>query len=239
MGAPRDHLALAVDVDDLVEATRLARQLRPWFGVAKVGLELFSAAGPVALTTLRELGFRVFADLKLHDIPTTVERAATVLGSLGVSYVTLHAAGGEPMLRAGVEGLMSGAAAAGSPAPIALAVTVLTSEADVGPAVFSHRVAAAAEAGCGGLVCAAAEVTDAKVLAPSLVCVVPGIRPAGTPSHDQARAATPGEAIARGADLLVVGRAVTRADDPVEAAAAVTAEVAAALTVPGHEGTPR
>jgi orotidine-5'-phosphate decarboxylase len=234
----RDHLALALDVDDLVEAMRLARLLQPWFGVAKVGLELFTAAGPVALTALRDLGFRVFADLKLHDIPTTVERTASVLGVLGASYVTMHASGGEPMLRAGVEGLARGAAAAGSE-PVALAVTVLTSEADAGGHVFAHRVADAVEAGCGGLVCAAADVAPAKTLAPRLLAVVPGIRPAGVPTHDQARPATPADAIASGADLLVIGRAVTRADDPAAAAAEVTAEVAAGLAVPGRSGTPR
>ena len=140
--------------------------------MAKVGLELFTAAGPVALTALRDLGFRVFADLKLHDIPTTVERTASVLGVLGASYVTMHASGGEPMLRAGVEGLARGAAAAGSEPPVALAVTVLTSEADAGGHVFAHRVADAVEAGCGGLVCAAAEVAQAKTLAPRLLAVV-------------------------------------------------------------------
>ena len=101
----KDHLALALDVDDLVEATRLAKLLHPWFGVAKVGLELYSAAGPEAVSTLQQLGYRVFCDLKLHDIPTTVERSARVLGALGATYLTLHAAGGEPMLRAGVEGI--------------------------------------------------------------------------------------------------------------------------------------
>ena len=235
----RDHLALALDVDDIVEALRLARLLQPWFGVAKVGLELFTAAGPVALTALRDLGFRVFAVLKLHDIPTTVERTASVLGVLGASYVTMHASGGEPMLRAGVEGLTRGAAATGSEPPVALAVTVLTSEADAGSHVFAHRVADAVEAGCGGLVCAAAEVAQAKTLAPRLLAVVPGIRPAGVPTHDQARPASPADAIASGADLLVIGRAVTRADDPAAAAAEVTAEVAEGLAVPGRSGTPR
>ena len=192
----------------------------------------------MALTALRDLGFRVFADLKLHDIPTTVERSASVLGALGASYVTIHASGGEPMLRAGVEGLARGASAAGSEPPVALAVTVLTSEADDGGHVFAHRVADAVEAGCGGLVCAAAEVPRAKTLAPRLLAVVPGIRPAGAPTHDQARPATPAAAIASGADLLVVGRAVTRADDPAAAAAEVAAEVADGARCPWSLGHP-
>jgi orotidine-5'-phosphate decarboxylase len=120
-----------------------------------------------------------------------------------------------------------------------LAVTVLTSEPDAGGHVFADRVADAAEAGCGGLVCAAAEVARAKTLAPRLLTVVPGIRPAGVPTHDQARPATPADAIASGADLLVIGRAVTRANDPAAAAAELAAEVAEGLAVPGRSGTPR
>src|SRR5690554_2358201 len=101
----RRRLALVLDVDDLVEARRLAQTLRPWFGVVKVGLELYSAAGPDAIETMRELGYDVFADLKFLDIPTTVNRAAQVVGSLGATYLTMHAFGGVDMLRAGVEGL--------------------------------------------------------------------------------------------------------------------------------------
>ena len=116
----RDRLALALDVDDLEAATRLVHDVQPWFGVAKVGLELFSAAGPDSITRLRETGVTVFADLKLHDIPTTVGRAARVLGRLGAGYVNFHGAGGVDMLRAGVDGLAVGAADAGHAAPIAL-----------------------------------------------------------------------------------------------------------------------
>ena len=137
----RDRLALALDVDDLVEAVRLARLLRPWFGIAKVGLELFSAAGPEAIGAMRSLGYSVFCDVKLHDIPNTVRGAARVLGSIGVDLLTLHAAGGEVMLRAGVEGLTEGAEAAGLPAPRALAVTILTSEGRRPPALLDERVA--------------------------------------------------------------------------------------------------
>ena len=132
-----------------------------------------------------------------------------------------------------------GREAGGWPAPTALAVTVLTSEPELHAHVFAHRVAAAVEAGCGGLVCAAGEVAEAKRLAPRLITVVPGIRPAGTPRHDQARAATPAVAVAAGADLLVVGRAVTRASDPAAAAEALVAEVTSALDARGDRGTPR
>ena len=217
----RDRFALALDVDDLVAATRLADELRPWFGVAKVGLELWAAAGPEALVALTDRGYKVFLDLKLHDIPTTVERAARVLGALGASYVTMHAAGGAAMLRAGVEGLSEGAQSADLDAPVALAVTVLTSDTEAPPSTMAHRIGWAIESGCGGLVCAAAEVHFAKELAPHLLAVVPGIRLGGSPTHDQARAATPEEAFARGADLLVIGRTVTGAQDRAAAAAAL------------------
>jgi len=105
----RDRLALALDVPDLDAATALATSVAPYFGIAKVGLELFSAAGPAAFTRLRALDLHVFADLKLHDIPTTVGRAARVLGGYGLTYLNFHAAGGVEMLRAGVEGLLAGA----------------------------------------------------------------------------------------------------------------------------------
>jgi orotidine-5'-phosphate decarboxylase len=217
----RNRLAIALDVDDLVEATRIAREVRPWFGVAKVGLELFSAAGPDAVVEMMECGYRVFLDLKLHDIPTTVRRAAHVVGALGASYLTLHAAGGSPMLRAGVEGLANGAGNAGLPPPVALAVTVLTSDDDAPPHLLGKRVRTAVESGCRGIVCAGSDVREAKQLAPRLVTVVPGIRPAGASRDDQVRVSTPQGALAAGADLLVVGRAVTAAADRAKAAAEV------------------
>jgi orotidine-5'-phosphate decarboxylase len=214
----RDRLALALDTDDLVMALRLARQLQPWFGVAKVGLELFTAAGPDAVASMSDLGFRVFLDLKMHDIPTTVRRAARVVGALGASYLTLHAHGGPGMLRAGVDGLAEGAGAAGVDPPMAVAVTVLTSDTGAPEHILGKRIVAAVEGGCGGIVCAASDVREAKQLAPRMTAVVPGIRMPGADVHDQARAGTPSQALAAGADLLVVGRPVTRADDPVGAA---------------------
>src|SRR5438477_1963911 len=217
----RDRLAIALDVDDLVVATRLARDLRPWFGVAKVGLELYCATGPDAVVEVANAGYRVFVDLKLHDIPTTVGRAARVLGALGASLLTLHAQGGTSMLKAGVEGLTEGAKQAGLDPPTALAVTILTSDSGAPAHVLGNRVRAAVESGCGGIVCAAGDVREAKQLAPRLVAVVPGIRPPGASRDDQARASTPQAAFAAGADLLVVGRPVPAARDPVAAAAAL------------------
>ncbi len=223
--AIRDRLALALDVDDLVVATRLARDLRDWFGVAKVGLELFSAAGGDAVTALSDMGYEVFLDVKLHDIPTTVRKAARVLGELGARYLTLHAMGGVDMLRAGVDGLAEGAQATGLEPPTALAVTILTSDAGAPPHILGKRVRIALEGGCGGLVCAAPDVREARQLAPRLTIVVPGIRPAGAERHDQARTATPADALGAGADLLVIGRAVTAADDPRAAAADLVASI--------------
>lgn len=222
------HMALVLDVDDLVVALRLAKEVAPWFRVAKVGLELYSATGPDAVGSLLDLGFDVFVDLKMLDIPTTVNRAAKVVGSLGASYLTLHARDDTAMLRAGAEGFVEGARNAGLPDPTALAVTVLTSDKGAPDHILPRRVLLAVEAGCGGVVCAASDLHDVRQLAPRLTTVVPGIRPEGVPHHDQARAATPGEAIAAGADLLVIGRAVSGADDPAAAAAAIADEVLAA-----------
>ena len=227
---PRDRLAVALDIDDLVAALRLAQRVRPWFGVAKVGLELFGAAGPEAVLALSAEGYRVFLDLKLHDIPTTVGRAARVIGGLGAQYTTVHTAGGAAMVRAAVEGMAEGATAAGMTAPCVLGVTVLTSDVDAPPETLRTRAALAASAGCGGLVCAASDLSVTRAAAPGLITVVPGIRPTGVASDDQARAADPGTAIRAGADILVIGRAVTGAEDPEAVAAAVADEVAASTT---------
>ena len=217
----RSRLCLALDTDDLVEAARRARSIGPWFGTVKVGLELFSSAGPEAISAMQSLGLDVFVDLKLHDIPTTVYRAARVLGSLGATHLTLHAHGGVDMLRAGMEGARQGAEAAQVPPPKVLAVTVLTSDDTAPPHIVPDRIRAALEAGCDGLVCAVEDVQSARDIAPDLYVAATGIRGQGDPAHDQRRVATPGEAFAAGADLLVIGRAVTEADDPVSRAAAL------------------
>ena len=229
-GAPdaiRARLALALDFDDIVEALRVARVMRPWFGVAKVGLELFSAAGPEAIEALIDEGFSVFADLKLLDIPTTVNKAARVMGSLGATYLTVHARAGVDHLAAGVEGFATGATMAGLELPICLGITVLTSE-QADPGSLESRVGFAVEAGCGGVVCAASDLGAVRALGPDLLTVVPGIRPAGVGVDDQARPATPQEAVTAGAGLLVIGRAVTHASDPVLAASGIARAVSSA-----------
>ncbi|HEY3238136.1 MAG TPA: orotidine-5'-phosphate decarboxylase [Acidimicrobiia bacterium] len=223
----RERLALALDVDDLDAACRLAARLDPWFGIVKVGLELFSGAGPAAVEALSSPQRQVFLDLKLHDIPTTVGRAARVAGRLGASFFTLHCAGGAEMVRAGVEGLAEGAAEGGHPPPAALGVTVLTSEPDA--AAFPVRLEVAAAAGCRGVVCSVAEVARVKAVGGDLLTVVPGIRLPGGAAHDQARVGSPAAALGAGADVLVVGRAVTASPDPEAAASELVAALSDAL----------
>ena len=220
----RERLVLVLDMDDLDEACQVAARLSPWFATAKVGLELYAAAGAAAFDAVHGLGLKVFADLKLHDIPTTVERAARVLGRRGVEFLNFHASGGVDMLRAGVSALQEGARDAGHEAPIALGVTVLTSDPQAD--AFDERMKWAREAGCDGVVCAASEAARAR--AAQMRTMVPGIRLPDQDADDQARVATPRSAIESGADWLVIGRAVTRAPDPEAAAALVTADVEAA-----------
>jgi orotidine-5'-phosphate decarboxylase len=221
----RDRLVLALDVGGLDEALALAERLRPWFSTAKVGYELYAEAGPAVFDRLHELDLRVFADLKLHDIPTTVARGARVLGRRGVDFLNFHAAGGVDMLRAGADAARDGARDAGVPEPIVLAVTVLTSDANTAEMV--PRLVAARDAGCDGVVCAATDVAAARTH--ELRTMVPGIRPAGASTHDQQRVATPGGAIALGAEWIILGRGVTAADDPEACAADVTDEVVETL----------
>jgi orotidine-5'-phosphate decarboxylase len=234
-GNGRTALAIALDVPDLDHALKLAREVRPWFPIAKVGLQLFTEVGPPAVGALVEEGFEVFLDLKLHDIPNTVGRAATAAGRLGASLVTAHGAGGEQMLAAAVAGFSEGRSAAGLPAqgpalgPGILAVTVLTSEPDPPPALVAERCRLASDTGCAGVVCAAAEISTARAVSSDWVVLVPGIRAEGQASDDQARVATAATAARAGASVLVIGRAVTKSSDPAAAAAAVAEEVAGAV----------
>jgi orotidine-5'-phosphate decarboxylase len=224
----RRKLAVALDVPDLDRAEQLAKEVAPWFGIAKVGLELYSAAGPEAIARMRALDLEVFADIKLHDIPTTVGRAARVLGRQGVRYLNFHAAGGTEMLRAGVEGLAEGARDGGHEHAIPIAVTVLTSDPETG--AFDERLARAIESGCGGVVCSVDEIERVHTARSDLVTIVPGVRFADGPRHDQARVGTPEGVAEAGGNVLVVGRAVTRADDPRAAAERVSDAVKHALS---------
>jgi len=218
------RLGLAFDVADLDDAVTMAKRMHEWFEVAKVGLELYSAAGPAAVERMIDAGYDVFLDLKLHDIPTTVGRAARVLGRLGVRYTNFHAAGGEAMLRAAVEGLAEGARDASLPPPIPLAVTVLTSDPDASP--FDSRLQCAIAAGCGGVVCSLHEVERVHRACEDFVTVVPGTRLDENDRNDQARTGTPFEAKRRGADVVVMGRPVTAAASPEAVAERIAIEFA-------------
>jgi orotidine-5'-phosphate decarboxylase len=234
---PADYLAVALDLPDAVQALRLVDTLEDtcrWF---KVGMELYYAAGNSLIHELRNRGFNVFLDLKLHDIPNTVASAIRSVTQAGAGLLTLHAAGGPAMMAAAAE------AAQAPNSPRLLAVTVLTSMdaqqlAATGvtdaPAEQVLRLAALAQqSGIHGMVCSAEEVAALRAaLLPETLLVIPGIRPTGSPTGDQKRTATPAQAIAQGASMLVVGRPITRADNPAAAATAILAEIALQLNQP-------
>jgi len=235
----RDRLAVALDVAGLAEAKELVARLAGVPGWLKVGGELFTAEGPAAVE-LAAGAARVFLDTKLHDIPNTVARAVAAGARRGVSLLTLHAAGGRAMLRAARDAAAEVAAASGGRRPLLVAVTVLTSLADVdlaevgvagAPADQVLRLAELAQScGLDGIVASPREAARVRErLGPGLLLVTPGVRPRAWPADDQARTATPREALAAGSDLLVVGRPVLRAPDPAAAARALLAEIEAAL----------
>ena len=231
----RERLFVALDTPDAGRARELLRSLLGAVGGFKVGLELYGSCGPELVREIRASGAAVFLDLKLHDIPNTVAGAAAAIGRLGPSFFTVHALGGAEMIRRGAAAATESAAAVGLPAPQTLAVTVLTSHDDAsleriglaGPCSGAAlRLAELArDAGAGGIVCSALEVGAVRRLFPEGTLVVPGIRPDGASADDQSRTATPARALAAGADLLVVGRPITRAEDPVAAAQAIVAEL--------------
>ncbi len=221
------HPVIALDVPTRVAAEALVARLGEGADFYKVGLELFTAEGPDVVRALQGAGKRVFLDLKLHDIPNTVRGAARSAARLGVELLTVHGIGGAPMLRAAVEGWGEGGGASRGGI---LAVTVLTSmdrlqlEEARGHAVARvedevlRLAGAAAGAGCHGIVCSGAELAAVRAAhGDGLAPLVPGIRLAGGATHDQARVMTPSEAARLGAGYVVVGRAVTAAEDPVAA----------------------
>lgn len=218
---------VALDLPGAEAAVRLARRLADHVGGFKVGLGLLHGPGPGTVAALADLGRPVFADAKLHDIPSQVEAGARRLGRWGARWVTAHVSGGRDMLEAAVAGFTDGSDGRGG----VLGVTVLTSLDDARLAAVGiaaspgklvsrmSRVAAAAD--CEGVVCSPRELGVVAEVAPDLVKVTPGIRPRDTDKSDQARVATPDEALARGADWLVVGRPITAAADPVAAAISI------------------
>ncbi len=214
---------VALDFPTADQAKEMAITLAPVVGGFKVGLELLFSEGPRMVAEIAALGLPVFADAKLHDIPNTVSGAARALGRHGARWVTVHAGGGQVMIEEAVAGLQSGC---DGPAGV-LVVTVLTSldDGDLASVGVDRTVGDQVEAmtglaersGAEGVVCSPNEVGRARSASPSLLRFTPGIRVEGGDSHDQKRISTPAEAIAGGADYLVVGREITRATDPVEA----------------------
>lgn len=223
-----ERLIVALDVSSAAEARRIVQAVGEAAKLFKVGKQLFTAEGPQVVRDLVASGRSVFLDLKFHDIPNTVGQATREAARLGVSMLTVHAAGGSKMLKAAVE------AAAGG--PMILGVTVLTSFTDedlqeigvAGRAVDQVlRLAELARtAGCGGVVTSAHETRQVRqALGTGFAIVNPGVRPRGSEAGDQARVVTPAEAMAAGATHIVVGRPITAATDPAKAAAAILAEM--------------
>jgi orotidine-5'-phosphate decarboxylase len=228
---PANPIIVALDMQTAEEAVSVAEAVAPHVGAFKVGLGLLHGPGPGTIDALVRLGLPVFADAKLHDIPSQVETAAYRLGTHGARWVTAHVSGGSAMLEAAVRGLERGS---GSAAAGVLGVSVLTSLSSrdlerVGiqrtPGQLVGKMAkVAAATGCEGVVCSPQELNVVRQAAPTLVRVTPGIRPDAV-DDDQERTATPDEAMAKGADLLVIGRPITRAADPGMAAAAIHAAI--------------
>jgi orotidine-5'-phosphate decarboxylase len=237
--AARERLFIALDVERLDEAEGLMDRLGGAVGGCKIGNQLFTAAGPVAIERALKRGFRVFLDLKYHDIPNTVAGAVREATRLGVFIVNVHASGGHAMLTAAAEAAKKAAKDFAVARPLVIGVTVLTSldrralETELGMpgTVEAHVLRLAEHARAAGLDGCVASPREIGLLRNALGCawviVTPGIRPAER-GDDQARTATPSAAISAGADYLVVGRPITAAPDPVAAAGAIVAEIEAA-----------
>jgi orotidine-5'-phosphate decarboxylase len=223
-------VAVALDAPDLETAARWAALVTPHVSTVKVGLELYLRYGPEVVATVRGASrVSVFLDLKLHDIPATVAGAARAVARLRPEVLTVHAAGGADVVRAAVEA---------APGTMVAAVTVLTSlgDDDLGriglsgpvPDAVLRLAVLSVEAGAQGLVCSPREVSAVRAeVGDDVTLITPGVRPAGSEAddQDQARVATPEEALLAGADLLVIGRPITRAPDPGAAAAAIAASL--------------
>ena len=231
---PDPKIIVALDYPVASQALALVDRLDPLRCALKVGKELFTRAGPPLVETLVGRDFRIFLDLKFHDIPNTVAAACDAAADLGVWMVNLHASGGRRMMEAARERL-----AARPQAPLLIAVTVLTSLGredltEIGcpdePLTRVLRLARlASAAGLAGAVCSPREAAAVRAeLGPGFVLVTPGVRPAGAAVGDQRRVTTPREAMVAGADYLVIGRPITAADDPLGALAAIEAEIAGA-----------
>ena len=237
MTDPRERLIVALDVSTAAAAQKMVAAVGDSASIYKVGMQLYTAEGPTIVRDLVASGRKVFLDLKFHDIPNTVASAVREAASLGVHMLTVHGSGGSKMLEAAADA----AKGAASNTPIVLAVTVLTSmdQGDLNAVGVTGKVAdqvlrlarTAIQSGCGGVV---ASVQEASLLRKELgggfTIVTPGIRPAGAALGDQARVATPAEAMVAGATHIVVGRPITGAQDPGKAAGEVVMELEGILS---------
>src|SRR5918999_5735548 len=235
-GSMRERLVVALDLDNLEEVKQLVRLLVPEVGMFKIGKQLFTHAGPQAVRLIQELGGEIFLDLKFHDIPNTVAKAAVEATRMGVKMLNVHASGSLEMMRLTVKEVRRVCRQEKRRTPIMLAVTVLTSlnQDDLKRVGVDGRVAAQVvrlalltkEAGMDGVVASPHEVGDIReCCGRRFVIVTPGIRPADTSRNDQQRIMTPAAAIKAGVDYVVVGRPILEAKDPVVAARAIIAEM--------------
>ncbi|MBE0417376.1 MAG: orotidine-5'-phosphate decarboxylase [Coriobacteriia bacterium] len=230
----RQALIVALDTDAHT-ALSLARTLRGHVNYLKVGMTLFYGEGPGIVRQLADMGFSVFVDLKLHDIPHQVEGAAREVARAGATMFTVHASGGRAMMMAAVRGACEGSAECGSDTPDVLAVTVLTSldaegiaEVGIGRAPGEQvelLTRLARDSGVQGVVCSPREASVARaILGPEALVVTPGVRPAWATADDQARIATPADALVAGASHLVIGRPITAASEPASAVERIVTE---------------
>jgi orotidine-5'-phosphate decarboxylase len=232
-----NKLIVALDVDSVQKARELVSSLRGVAGMFKIGMQLFTAAGPALVREIISSGERIFLDLKYHDIPNTVALAGVEATRLGVSIFNIHATGGSEMMRRTAESVSECAAAEGLARPLVIAVTILTSANETtvaevgfgsGPAELVPRLALLAAAnGMDGVVASPREVSIVRsvVKRPDFVVVTPGVRPTGAALFDQKRVTTPREAILAGADYIVVGRPILEATDPAQAAQQILDEL--------------
>jgi len=230
MAGSENRIIVPLDFPTLAEAAGMARRLAGHVAAVKIGKQLFTAEGPAAIKAMHDLGYRVFLDLKYHDIPNTVASAVEAAKAHGVWLLNVHASGGPSMMRA------AAAAAAGPGRPLVIGVTVLTSlseeeyRATTGTsrsleAQVSHLAREAQTAGLDGVVASPQEIRAVRgACGPAFLIVTPGVRPADAALNDQRRVMTPGEAVRAGADYLVIGRPITAAPDPVEAVRRIAEE---------------
>ena len=233
----KERLVLALDVDDFKKAEELVGKLSDYVGVFKIGSQLFTAEGAKVVNMVNKRGGKVFLDLKFHDIPNTVARAAEVATKLGVYIFNVHTSGGYEMMKAAVEASKKISSALGIIKHLILGVTLLTSinqeilEKEIGikkrlEEQVVHLAKLAKAAGFDGVVASSWEIKEIrKACGEDFVILTPGIRPAGKPSDDQKRVMTPQEAIKLGSDFLVIGRPIRNASNPVEAAKEILREM--------------